>query len=114
MWKAYFLEQNKTSSPSPGHDLVAGELHAGWEPFSSNQVDEQREPAPGQGEASPPPLHLCLVLQPCARSKNYEWLLPPAGSPCFHLRVASPHEQLFPITIKADKVQGWSGASFGR
>lgn len=41
MWKAYFLEQNKTSSPSPGHDLVAGELHAGWEPFSSNQVDEQ-------------------------------------------------------------------------
>lgn len=32
----------------------------------------------------------------------------------FRFCFAIPHKQLFPITVKADKVQGWSGASFGR
>lgn len=45
---------------------------------------------------------------------NGSFPLPAPPPPGFHLRLAIPHEQLFPITIKADKVQVWSGASSGR
>lgn len=66
------------------------------------------------------PLAFCVPLPyPCLHHslgrgvKVMNGSFSPSSSP-FHFCFAIPHKQMFPITIKADKVQGWNGASFGR
>lgn len=86
------------------------------------QVSRSQEPAPrGLSILSIPTARLfgCLLPIPASRqslgqgAKIMNGSFSPSASP-FHFCFAIPHKQLFPITIKADKVQGWSGASFGR